>query len=256
MNNFLETILKQKEIEVANMEEEKIGKLKQAPKLYDRLKSQEQSMQIIAELKRASPSKGDIRTEVDVIGQAIKYQAAEVAAISVLTDEIYFKGSMADLKKVATVVEIPVLCKDFIIDKKQLIRARNSGATVVLLIVAALDENKLHELFKYAHHLSLEVLVETHNLEELSIAEKLGAKLIGVNNRNLETFDVDIAVSQQLAKHHQRQNEAVYISESGIRTRVDVERVQKNYHAVLVGETLMRAENPTSVAKELKVPRI
>ncbi|MBC2001995.1 indole-3-glycerol phosphate synthase TrpC [Listeria marthii] len=250
---FLEEILAQKAIEVAAMPLEKVAEKRKTYSFYEFLKVNTSEMQLIAEVKRASPSKGEINMGVNPVAQAKSYQAAGAGMISVLTDPVFFKGSIEDLREVAKNVEIPVICKDFIISEKQLIRARNAGATVVLLIVSALAEDALKNLFEQAVALDLEVLVEVHNREELTVAQQLGAKLIGVNNRNLHSFEVDIAVSEQLANDFS--TDACYISESGFRTAEDVARVRTKYNAVLVGEALMREETPEVAAKTLKVTR-
>ncbi|UHP09110.1 indole-3-glycerol phosphate synthase TrpC [Listeria marthii] len=250
---FLEEILAQKAVEVAAMPREKIAEKRKTYSFYEFLKANTTAMQLIAEVKRASPSKGEINMGVDPVAQAKSYQAAGAGMISVLTDPVFFKGSIEDLREVARNVEIPVLCKDFIISEKQLIRARNAGATVVLLIISALTEEELETLFEQAVALDLEVLVEVHDQAELAIAQKLGAKLIGVNNRNLHTFEVDIAVSETLAGDFF--TDACFISESGFRTAEDVAQVSQKYNAVLVGEALMREETPEVAAKSLKVKR-
>ena len=145
------------------MEREDLGDLRQAVPFYDYLKSHSQQIQVIAEVKKASPSLGDINLDVDLLAQAKTYQAAGAAMISVLTDEHFFKGNIDYLRQISSQVSIPTLAKDFIIDEKQIIRARNAGATVILLIVAALSQERLQELYQYATDLGLEVLVETHN---------------------------------------------------------------------------------------------
>lgn len=251
--DFLETIIHEKKQEVQAMPLEKIQPLRKTDSFYQQVKAHPEKMHIIGEVKRASPSKGAINLAVNVIEQAQAYEQAGVTAISVLTDEVFFKGSIEDLRTVASQVAIPVLCKDFIIDEKQLIRARNAGATMVLLIVSALSKQKLAELYTKAVALELEVLVEVHDEQELAIAEKLSAQLIGVNNRNLKTFDVSIEVSQQLGKKQTR--DAVYISESGFSTGQQVALVKENYQAVLVGEGLMRENDPKAKVKELQVLR-
>ncbi|WP_099221344.1 indole-3-glycerol phosphate synthase TrpC [Listeria costaricensis] len=251
---FLKEILQAKEIEVANLANEKLRE--DQPPIFgfsDYLAEHADTLQLIAEVKRASPSKGAIHLTVDPVLQAQKYQAAGAAMISVLTDTTYFKGSMEDLQQVARVVQLPVLCKDFIISEKQLIRARNHGASVALLIVAALGEQRLQELLKIARQIGLETLVEVHDAVELEIAKRSGAELIGVNNRDLHSFKVDLAVSERLAANFSEG--PFYISESGFREPADVERVKGAYQAVLVGEALMRAEDPVVAAKRLKVKR-
>lgn len=251
--DFLETIIHEKKQEVRAMPLEKVQPLRKTDSFYQQVKAHPEKMHIIGEVKRASPSKGAINLAVNVIEQAQAYEQAGVTAISVLTDEVFFKGSIEDLRTVASQVTIPVLCKDFIIDEKQLIRARNAGATMVLLIVSALSKQKLAELYTKAVALELEVLVEVHDEQELAIAEGLSAQLIGVNNRNLKTFDVSIEVSQQLGKKQTR--DAVYISESGFSTGQQVALVKENYQAVLVGEGLMRENDPKAKVKELQVLR-
>ncbi|AQQ53988.1 indole-3-glycerol phosphate synthase TrpC [Planococcus lenghuensis] len=198
---------------------------------------------VIAEIKRSSPSKGVIRAEVDVIGQAKRYEQAGASAISVLTDESYFNGSIDDLHEVAKQVAVPVLNKDFIVDKKQIDRAKNAGATVVLLIVAALDDEKLHELFAYTEERGLEALVEVHDEEEMKRALALGAELIGINNRNLSTFEVSLENTEKLASFFT--DEQLFISESGIHSPADAQRaVKTGVKGLLIGESLMRANDP------------
>lgn len=206
---------------------------------------------VIAEIKRASPSKGDISTNVDVVVQAKKYEAAGAAAISVLTDESYFKGSIEDLRQVARAVSIPVLCKDFIVSEIQIDRAKSAGATIILLIVAALEKEELHRLFAYAESEGLEVLVEVHDSEELASALELDAQLIGINNRDLKTFEVSLERTAELAKEFPRDGKRVLISESGLATKQDAAFVfGHGASGVLVGEALMRAADPGSWIQE------
>lgn len=253
MDNFLSKIIDVKREEVAQLEAEELIAVKKRPTLYGTVKGGLQQMHLIAEVKRASPSKGEIKVSVDIIQQAKAYEKAGVSAISVLTDEQFFKGSITDLKEIAAQIDLPILCKDFMIDEKQVIRARNAGASIVLLIVAALDQESLFRLYQVAIDLGLEVLVEVHNLKELKIAEALGAKLIGVNNRNLTTFEVSLDVSHQLGPEFT--TSAIYFSESGIRESTEVASLTAHFNGVLVGETLMRAENPRAVADSLQVVR-
>lgn len=250
--DFLTKILEVKQQEVEKISEEKLQAVEPRPSFYQTVKNDPSRLHVIGEIKRASPSLGDINAAVDILTQARQYQAAGVSGISVLTDEAFFKGRIEDLKAVSQVVSIPLLCKDFIIDEKQLIRAKNAGASIVLLIVAALPEIRLKELYQTAEKLGLEVLVETHNAEELAIARRIGAKIIGVNNRNLTTFEVTIATSEALAP---KEDDHVYISESGFKTKADAERVAKNYQGILVGETLMRSSDLKKTIDELKVTR-
>ena len=250
---FLPTILKQKEQEVAVMSHEELQPLRSTYSLYEYLKSQPQELQLIAEVKKASPSLGDINLSVDIVEQARIYEGCGAAMISVLTDEIFFKGHLDYLREISSQVSIPTLNKDFIIDEKQIVRARNAGATVILLIVAALSEKRLQELHDFATGLGLEVLVETHNLAELEIAHRIGAQIIGVNNRNLVTFETDINTSLQLSANFK--DDRVYVSESAIFSKEDAELVAPYFHAVLVGTALMQAEDVAEKIKELKIDK-
>lgn len=250
---FLPKIIDQKEVEVKNMLLEEVKPLRKTYSLVDYLKAHPNQIQIIAEVKKASPSMGDINLDVDIVDQAKQYEENGAAMISVLTDEIYFKGHIDYLRQISDVVSIPTLNKDFIIDEKQIIRARNAGATVILLIVAALSEVRLKELYDCARELGLEVLVETHNLDELEIAHRIGAELIGVNNRNLVTFDVYLNTSLELSTHFK--SDRVYISESGIFNGNDVELISDYFNGILVGTALMQSESVADKMKELAVDK-
>ena len=250
---FLPKILEQKALEVAQMPLEDIQPLRQTYRLYDFLQAHPDRLRIIAEVKKASPSMGDINLEVDILQQAKTYEANGAAMISVLTDQVYFKGHLDDLRAISNQVAIPTLNKDFIIDEKQIIRARNAGASVILLIVAALPEERLKELYDYATELGLEVLVETHNREELEIAHRIGARIIGVNNRNLTTFEVDLQTSLDLAEYFQQG--PVYISESAIFSGQDAQAVAPHFQGILVGTALMQAENVAEKIKELQIDK-
>ena len=250
---FLPKILEQKALEVAQMPLEEIQPLRQTYRLYDFLQAHPEKLQIVAEVKKASPSMGDINLGVDILQQAKTYEANGAAIISVLTDQAYFKGHLDDLRDISNQVAIPTLNKDFIIDEKQIIRARNAGASVILLIVAALTEERLKELYDYATELGLEVLVETHNREELEIAHRIGARIIGVNNRNLTTFEVDLQTSLDLAEYFQEG--PVYISESAIFSGQDAQAVAPHFQGILVGTALMQAENVAEKIKELQIDK-
>ena len=250
---FLPKILEQKALEVAMMPLEDIQPLRQTYRLYDFLQAHPEKLQIIAEVKKASPSMGDINLNVDILQQAKTYEANGAAMISVLTDQAYFKGHLDDLRDISNQVAIPTLNKDFIIDEKQIIRARNAGASVILLIVAALTEERLKELYDYATELGLEVLMETHNREELEIAHRIGARIIGINNRNLTSFEVDLQTSLDLAEHFQEG--PVYISESAIFNGQDAQAVAPHFQGILVGTALMQAENVAEKIKELQIDK-
>ncbi|MBW3113136.1 MULTISPECIES: indole-3-glycerol phosphate synthase TrpC [Bacillaceae] len=258
MATILETIIKKKNEEVKELKQFGYTTFQYQGthnhSLYETLKSAS-SLQVIAEIKRASPSKGDIRTEVDPVSQAAIYAEAGACAISVLTDTPFFKGRMEDLANVRRAVSIPILCKDFIIDEIQIDRARDAGANVILLIVAALDFTRMKELYCYATNLGLEVLVEVHNEEEMIEALELGATIIGVNNRNLKTFEVDLLITESLASMV-KGREVVLVSESGIRDESDSRRVKDaGAQGILVGETLMRSKDPAATLTVLQVEK-
>ena len=250
---FLPTILKQKQEELASLIMEEVKPLRLTYRLFDFLKEHQDHLQIVAEVKKASPSMGDINLDVDIVKQAQMYEAAGAAMISVLTDQVFFKGNIDFLAEISGGVSIPTLAKDFIIDEKQIVRSRNAGATVILLIVAALPEKRLKELYDFAAGLGLEILVETHNLSELEIAHRIGAQIIGVNNRNLVTFEVDINTSLELSTHFR--DDKVYISESGIFTGQDSKLVAPYFNAILVGTALMQADNVADKVKELAIDK-
>ena len=198
--------------------------------------------------------KGEINLDVNPIEQASTYEEAGASAISVLTDETFFKGSIEDLKIVSQHVQIPRLCKDFMIDEIQIDRAYNAGATIILLIVAALSKERLKALYDYAKQKGLDVLTEVHDEQELEAALEINAELIGINNRNLKTFVVDLEVTERLASKLDPTKHLI-ISESGIKTVEDVERVKKaGARGILVGETLMQAENVAETLKQFRLP--
>lgn len=201
-------------------------------------------LNIIAEFKRASPSKGTINDSVDAAPVARSYENGGAAAISVLTEEDFFKGSLDDLRAVRKAVDLPILRKDFIFDPFQIYEAAEAGADAILLIAAMLDDNALAELQHLAEMiLGIDALVEVHTLEEMERVKKIGAKLIGVNNRDLRSFDVSLDVSRELIRHAPA--DAVMITESGLKTRDDlVELRGLGYSGFLIGETLMRSGDP------------
>lgn len=205
---------------------------------------------IIAELKKASPSRGVLREDYRPGEFGRSYEQAGAAAISVLTDEDSFQGSLADLESVSAVVSIPVLRKDFTLDEFQILEARASGADAVLLIVAAHSDVTLQTLGKAAADMGLDVLCEVHDREELDRAVQLGFKTIGVNCRNLKTLTVHPEAHEAIAEW--MPGEVVRVAESGIGTRADIERLLRcGYTAFLVGETLMRSGDPGAGLKQL-----
>jgi indole-3-glycerol phosphate synthase len=202
------------------------------------------------EAKKASPSAGIIAADFNPLSQAREYARGGAHALSVLTDEKYFHGHLSYLRQIREQVELPLLRKDFIVHELQVYESVVAGADAILLIVAALDDKKLRVLYDLAKTCQLDVLVEVHDLPEMERALELGAEIIGINNRNLKTFTVDLATTEELAE--EIPSEAVAISESGIKTAEDVRRVRAcGINAVLVGETLMRAKNVPEAIKEL-----
>src|SRR6266446_483787 len=196
---------------------------------------------VIAEVKKASPSAGVIAESFDPVEIAKDYERAGANAISVLTDTKFFQGKLQDLADVRRAVSVPLLRKDFILDEIQIAESAANGADAILLIVAALEQKKLLGLLDAAATYRLDALVEVHTREELNRALGAGAKIIGINNRNLATFDVDLAVTEELCR--EVPDEIVLVSESGIKTPKDVARVKASgVDAVLVGEALMRGE--------------
>lgn len=207
---------------------------------------------VVAELKRRSPSKGLIRSDFDAIGCAKAYAEAGAAAISVLTDRAYFGGELALLEAVRAAVPVPLLRKDFVLDPYQVDEARAHGADAVLLIVRALAPEALRALRERAVGLGLDVLVEVHDEEEVQVALEAGADLVGVNNRDLATFQTDLAVTERLAPRLAAAG-VVVVGESGIFTREDVRRLEAaGAHAVLVGEALMRESDVAGALQRLR----
>jgi len=207
---------------------------------------------IIAEFKRRSPSKGIIREGANPIEIARAYEAGGAVAMSVLTEEDYFAGSLDDLRQVKSTVDLPVLRKDFIVDEYQVYESAAAGTDAILLIVAALDDELLVRLRRLAEdELQMDALVEVHTSEEMKRAAACGAKLIGVNNRDLRTFEVSLDTSLSLAR--EAPADAVLISESGLKSAADLQRLyDAGYRGFLIGETLMRAENPEQALRNFR----
>ncbi len=209
---------------------------------------------VIAEIKRRSPSKGDLAPDLDPAGIATAYARGGASCLSVLTDEHWFGGSPADLQAAGASVDLPVLRKDFTVDPRDVARARAMGADAVLLIVAALDQNQLFDFRAIAGELGMDVLVEVHDERELERALATGADLIGVNQRDLVTFEVD---SDRAARVGAAMPDGVMrVAESGIRDGEDARRlVDAGFHAVLVGESVVTAADPERSVAGLRVPR-
>ena len=260
MANILDKILDTKKQEVLLIKDnepmdflqEKISKQDRAQNFVGALLGDD--VRLIAEIKPASPVKGEfIAGRFNINQLADIYASNGAAAISVLTDKKYFQGDIEYLMKVKGIVgarSIPVLRKDFIIDLHQIYQSRAYGADAILLIVAANDKTKLTEMIHLCSELWMQAVVEVHSEDELEIALEAGAEIIGINNRNLETFIVDLQVTEKLASLIPENK--VIVSESGIRTRADIDYLAKHgVHAVLVGEALVSSEDPAMVLRSL-----
>jgi indole-3-glycerol phosphate synthase len=207
-------------------------------------------LNVIAECKRRSPSRGVLRPQYDPVAIAVGYEAAGAAALSILTEPTFFDGALQHLAAVRAAVRLPLLRKDFIVDEYQLLEARANGADAVLLIVAALTDAALGRLRRQAHQLGLAALVEVHDAAEVARALDAGADMIGVNNRNLRTLEVDKSASQQIAPLIPP--DVVAISESGLQTAADLDRMRRlGYRGFLIGERFMAAPDPASALRDL-----
>ncbi len=205
---------------------------------------------IIAEIKKASPSKGIFTSSFDPASIARSYESGGASALSILTDQQYFQGSLNDLRTARAATSLPVIRKDFIIDESQIAEAFSAEADAILLIAAAMDTHRLRNLREFAESLGLDVLVESHNEEELRSTIDSGATIIGINNRNLHTFEVTLETSIRLAEMIPA--DAVKVSESGIHRHADIEKLMEfGYTVFLVGERLMTTPDPAQSLREL-----
>ena len=261
MVNILETIVEQKKREIAQLPARIIaaGDLRDAMLEHGErrdfiaaLKTPRiGSIGLIAEVKKASPSMGVICKDFDPVRIAKEYEAAGASCLSVLTDEKFFQGSLDYLRQIRAAVKLPLLRKDFIIDERQILEAIEWGADAILLIVAILTDVQLEKFHSLAIEAGLAVLVEVHDEEEINRALKISPKLVGVNNRNLKTFAVDLATTKKLAPRIVGHG-SLLVAESGIHTRADVERVQKcGAGAILVGESLVKQGDIGAKVREL-----
>jgi indole-3-glycerol phosphate synthase len=245
--NRLEEILRVKRDEIAGLQPRR-EELHRAALLRNdfrgfaaALQREEGKLALVAEIKKASPSAGVIVESFDPVAIAKNYARAGVDAISVLTDERFFQGRLDYLNAVRVVVPQPLLRKDFVLDPLQIMEAAAAGADAILLIVAALTQEELASLLETALLYQLDALVEVHTLPELDRALETEARIIGINNRNLATFEVDLSVTEKLSE--QVPNDIVVVSESGIRTADDLARIKAcGVDAVLIGEALMRGQ--------------
>ncbi len=255
-SNFLENILTHKKNEVearqSQISEQELKeqmKSVQPPISFAEALSKD-GLAVIAEIKKASPSAGVIRANFDPVQIAQSYVQAGANALSILTDEQFFQGSLQYIEQVRAFVPGPILRKDFIIDPYQILETRASGADALLLIVAALEQERLYSLLNKTHELGLEALVETHSADELNIAVGAGAKIIGINNRNLETFRIDLATTEQIAPL--APEGTVLVGESGLHTQADIQRmIRAGVDAVLVGTHFMKDPEPGIALQEL-----
>ena len=233
--------------EVRRQAEEK-GIKDQIPVFEQALRAE--GLSFICEAKKASPSKGLIAPDFPYVEIARDYEAGGAAAISCLTEPFYFQGSDQYLWEIASEVDIPVLRKDFVIDDYMILQAAAYGAAAVLLICALLDDTQLREYREMAEDLGMDALVEAHDAQEVERALKSGARIIGVNNRDLKTFEVDMENSIRLRKL--APDDVIFVSESGIRTAEDIRKLHENrIEAVLIGETLMRSADKKAALEEL-----
>ena len=257
-SSFLEAILARKRTEVAERraalpERELAARASAAPPprpFEAALSPRGGPIRIVAELKRASPSAGRIDATLDAPAQARRYAQGGAAAISVLTDGPGFGGSLQDLRAVRAAVDLPLLRKDFVLDRYQLLEARAAGADAALLIGAALPEEALRRLLAECRELGLAALVEVHDPPEAEVALRAGARIVGVNNRDLRTFAVDLGTSERVLPALPGEVKAV--AESGVRTRADALRLRRAGAAnLLVGEALVRAPDPGRLLADL-----
>jgi len=205
---------------------------------------------VIAECKKASPSQGLLVEEYDPVRLACRYQDGGASAISVLTDETFFRGSMADLEAVRGVVELPVLRKDFMLEEQDVLEARAAGADIVLLIARVLEPAALDRLIELASELGMDALVEVHDEADVDVALNAACRLMGINNRDLTSFDTDLAVTERLMKIIPSQ--IAVVSESGISSGIDVAALRvMGVRTVLVGEALLRAKDPAALLGEM-----
>ncbi len=257
---ILDEILAHKAGEVADRRSQRpLGEIEQALAAFPSTRGFVQSLHdavqqtetaVIAEVKKASPSKGVIRPDFKPVDIARSYQAAGAACLSVLTDEKYFQGHDSYLQEIRASVELPLLRKEFIVDEYQIAESRLIGADCILLIVAALSPDDLHRFYSRAQDLDLDVLIEVHDAAELELAMQLAPTLIGVNNRNLKTFETRLSNTFDLLDAVP--DDVLVVTESGIHNREDVQAMREHdVHAFLVGEAFMRAEDPGTALRNL-----
>lgn len=254
---ILDTIIAQKRVEVAALQPRAAELKRLAAERSERrdfaaaLRRSDGRVALIAEVKKASPSAGVIRPDFDPVAIARDYERGGAACLSVLTDEKFFQGHLDYLRRIREAVKLPLLRKDFIVDELQIHEAAAAGADCVLLIVACLTQETLTNLLRVTAEYRLDALVEVHDEVELDRAVAANARIIGVNNRNLKTFKVDLATTERIAKRI-RNAQTLLVAESGIHTRADVERLARcGVNAILVGESLMRSDDIPAKVRDL-----
>ncbi|MDZ8092089.1 MAG: indole-3-glycerol phosphate synthase TrpC [Nostoc sp. DedQUE05] len=266
--HILEEIVSHKRQEVAQMQQElPLASLRQqlntAPTVRNfltALQDNPNQPSLIAEVKKASPSRGVIRADFDPVAVAQAYERGGAACLSVLTDEKFFQGGFDNLRKVRQQVALPLLCKEFIINSYQIYLARTAGADAVLLIAAILSDRELQDFLRVIHDLGMTALVEVHTLAELDRVLKLdNLSLVGINNRNLEDFTLDLGTTQQLLAERQQQLQSLditVVSESGLYTPADLSLVaEAGARAVLIGESLVKQSNVEQAVREILLIR-
>lgn len=257
MPGFLPEIIQHKKKSIAEKKsfyaslKKKLGQDKYTRySLFKRMISKKGEMNLIAEIKKASPSQGLLREEFDIMNIAKIYVEHKVAAISVLTEEKYFLGKPQYVKRVSDNFNVPVLVKDFVLDEGQIYEARFLGASAVLLIAAILKDSELKDFLQLAHHLDLDCLVEVHSKNELERALKINTEIIGINNRDLKTFEVSLQTCRDLIPKVPK--DKVIVAESGLRTHKEIIELQGlGAHAVLIGETFMKEKDIGKKIKEV-----
>jgi indole-3-glycerol phosphate synthase len=254
MKTFLSRILESKREEVkglARRRSEFSGGRSDPRREFVQALNKKPALALVAEVKKASPSKGIIQPDFHPVGTARRYEDAGAEAISVLTDEKFFQGSATCLQDIRKSISLPVLRKDFIIDPLQVEQTAALNADAMLLIAAALSDSQMRELYEACREMDIEPLIEVHSYRELDRALRLSPPLLGINNRDLETFDVSLETTLAILPHIP--GDTVVVSESGISTPDDTERLMKaGAHAVLVGEALMRTDDTAALIGELK----
>lgn len=259
-STILQTILEHKRVEIERDSRRKsLAELEETARSRNdrrgfldamRRRIQDRQAAVIAEIKKASPSRGLIREDFDPVSIALQYQDAGATCLSILTDERFFQGHRRHLEQARAACSLPVIRKDFTVDPYQVAEAGAMGADCILLIVAALSRRQLQELSHYAAELALDVLVEVHDEAELETALEGGVSLVGINNRNLHDFQTDIRTTLRLAERVPP--ETLIVTESGIHRREDVQYMQaRGIHGFLIGESLMRAPSPGERLSEL-----